>query len=107
MVGDRHASTPRYGQATPLGRCTFMVRESSGGDPMASSLIRQLVPPLGEPGCWNGRNGESGLGVVRCVVEEREARAAGLAEIHDVEGGRVLIEVVAITARIEAEQRAE
>ena len=58
-------------------------------------------------GCGSGGNGEAGLGIVRGVVEKRETGAGAILEVDDVERGGALVEVVAVTARIEAEERAE
>lgn len=44
------------------------------------------------------------LRVVRRVVEEHETHAHGIAKVEHVQGGRRLIQPVAIAAAIEAEQ---
>src|SRR5256885_11761724 len=43
--------------------------------------------------------------VVRGVVEERELRAFGRREFEDVETGQVLLQAIAITARVHAHHR--
>ena len=44
---------------------------------------------------------------MRGIVEEGEPGVSRVAEIDDIQSGWILVEVVAITPRVEAEQRAE
>jgi hypothetical protein len=44
---------------------------------------------------------------MRCVVVEHQARTHGVFEVEDIQARRGLIEPVAVTARVDAEQTAE
>ncbi len=65
------------------------------------------APPIREAGGGDGGDGEAAVLVVGGVVEEREPGAGGVAEIDDVKRGGALVEVVAVAARVEAEEGAE
>ena len=44
---------------------------------------------------------------MRGVVKQGQSRPAGVAKIDNVQRGRFLVEIIAITARIESKERAE
>jgi len=87
---------------------SFLSETGPPGRENLNRLARDVfTPPLGEARSGDGGDGETFLGVVGGVVEEREACARAVLEVDDVERSGALVEVVAITARIESEQRAE
>ena len=53
------------------------------------------------------RQRQAGFRVMRGVVEQHQPRSSSTLEIHDVQRGRILIEIVPVAARVESQQRAQ
>src|SRR6266436_2980794 len=66
-----------------------------------------LIPPFRQTLPGNGWNCFAGFGIMRGVVKQSQSRAAGVAKIDNVQRSRFLVEIIAITARIESEEGAE
>src|SRR5438067_8770745 len=84
-----------------------LVRRSLGEGGSILTLLPLIVPGLRETGGGHRRNRQAGRGVVRGIVEKRQPRAHRVPEIDDVQRRRILIEGVAVTPRIESDERAE
>ena len=61
----------------------------------------------GAPRIREARNRESAIRIMRSIVEKRETCATAFFEIENIEGGRALIEIVAVPARIKSKQRTD
>ena len=60
-------------------------------------MNRRVAPPLRQARFRHGGDGEAALGVMRRVVEERQARAGQVLEIDDVQRAGALVEIVAVS----------
>src|SRR5438105_7196035 len=68
-------------------------------------LLGAGVPPFRQARFRNFRNGR--LVIVRGVIKEGQARACWISKIDNIQGRRFLVEIIAVSPRIESDQRAE
>ncbi|MCU1227753.1 MAG: hypothetical protein JWO97_637 [Acidobacteria bacterium] len=95
----RRRSMNRGGRLLPIFSCGARGRRSTS--PRTSTSLLLLVPHLRQS---RSRQRGDVAGVVRGVVEQRQARVRHILEIEHVQRGWALIEAVAVFAGVEAEE---
>src|ERR1044071_1217085 len=91
----------------PSWRASFPLSLGATGGFMPHSSFPRIVPPFREPRLRHRRNRVLLRGIMRGRIEKRQPRMGCVLEVDNIQSCRALIEIVAITTRIEPEKRAE
>src|ERR1043166_6489416 len=86
----------KHAQRPPASHCA----SDHVGSP-AAAVIRTYVPPFRQARFRNFRNR---LIIVRRVVEKGQPRPRRISKIYNIQRGRFLVEIIAVSSRIESEQ---